>query len=174
MKISLDDLITCPGGRLALAFKETIAGISAVKPVIGDLVVTLDSVGVRVCGRLATLLKLECHRCLKPYFQTLNITVDEQLVHVSPGQQMPRERELTSSDFVEPVPDDGILDITDIVYQSVTLASPGLCICGPECPGPQLGGSEVDQGAAAGRDASADPRWQNLKSLLPDKKRLSN
>ncbi|HEY9871374.1 MAG TPA: DUF177 domain-containing protein [Candidatus Obscuribacterales bacterium] len=170
MKVTVDELRGSPQHRLAVSFKEHLAGTEAVKPVLADMVVCLDSCGVRLTGRARTLLKLSCHRCLRPYFQSLDIELDERFVYQS-QEPAPRERELTRDDFVEPLPADGVLDISDVVYQAVTLATPTYCLCGEECPGPpvatQPGAPEAAEAAAA-PGKPVDPRWQNLKTLLPN------
>jgi len=169
VKVSIDELKSYPQQRKSFSFKETLSGIEAVKPVLGELTMSLDSVGVRLSGRLQTLLKLSCHRCLRPYFQSLSVDIDERFVHRSEAE-VPRERELLRDDFVEPIPADGVLDIGDVVYQAVTLATPTFCLCGPECPGPPLNeAAEQGNRLAAGNESERpmDPRWKNLKTLLP-------
>lgn len=168
MKVSIDDLEGQPQQRLLYSFKESLEGLDAVKPVVGDLTLSLGPWGVRVSGRVQTLLKLTCDRCLRPYFQSLNVEIDERLVYKSKDAQVPRERELSRDDFVEPIPEDGVLDISDIVYQAVTLAAPTYCLCGAECPGPP---TAEESGKSLGQDKperpAEDPRWKNLKTLFP-------
>jgi uncharacterized protein len=155
---------------MLLSFREALAVADAVKPVVGDLTLTLGSWGVQVSGRVQTLLKLTCGRCLRAYFQSLNVVIDEQLVHQVEDRAGRRDRELLKDDFVEPIPINGMLDIGDIVYQAVTLASPTFCLCGEECPGPPLPDGAGD-GASLVRDkqddSKLDPRWKNLKTLFP-------
>ena len=169
VKVSIEELKSSPQQRKGFSFNETLAGLDAVKPVLGELIISLDAVGVRLSGRLQTLLKLSCHRCLKAYFQSLSVEIDERFVYRS-DEEVPRERELLRDDFVEPIPVDGILDISDVVYQAVTLATPTFCLCGPECPGPPLN-EAADRGGplASGQEGERpmDPRWKNLKTLFP-------
>jgi uncharacterized metal-binding protein YceD (DUF177 family) len=179
MKISIDELKSLTGQRLTFGFKEVLAGTAAVKPVIGELTVNANLSGVNLTGRVQTLLKLECDRCLRPFFHSLVLELDENLVfsHLFEGET--KERELQRNDFVERLPESGILDIDDIVYQAVTLATPTYCFCGTECPGPPNSG-EVGDSATGGASASSgksiengqssrpiDPRWENLKTLFP-------
>ncbi|MBI4533659.1 MAG: DUF177 domain-containing protein [Candidatus Melainabacteria bacterium] len=155
---------------MGISFKEQIPGLEAVKPVVGELTLSLDSWGLKLTGQVQTLLKLHCHRCLKAYFHSLSVDVDESFVHQT---EMPRERELSHHDFVEPIPNNGVLDISDVVYQAVTLASPVYCLCGEDCPGPpvpQSAGVPKDKGASDKTQEYIDPRWQNLKTLLPNEK----
>lgn len=169
MKISVEELRARPSQRLTISYKEELKGIDAVKPVIGDLSLSLDSTGVRIHGRLQTLLKLHCHRCLRAYFQGLNIDIDERLVF-DLNEEQPRERELLKRDFVEPIPKSGVLDISDIVYQAVTLATPSHFLCGSECPGPPTAEGTGSQQALAEpkeQESRIDPRWKNLKTLFP-------
>lgn len=173
MKIHLDEVNSMPLRKLKMSFNEELDIEGIAKPVLGELLISSSVGGVTVTGRLKTLLKLNCHVCLRPYFQTLNIEVDEQFA-ASPSEigSLPKDRELTKKDFYEQLPADGILDITDIVYQAVTLASPVFCRCGSECPGPprsekaSLAGNSADPGEPGAAEDRIDPRWENLKTLF--------
>lgn len=178
MKIALDELRSLPQSRLELKFHENLEGTQAVKPVVGDLTVSASSTGMRLAGRLQTLMRLSCDRCLRTYFQSIVFDLDERFVIgalVTPDKAQPRDRELTrAEDFAETLPPDNVLDITDVVYQAVTLATPSRCSCGDQCPGPPMP-SNTGKKASLGKakdarrqDSSIDPRWQNLKSLLPN------
>ena len=168
--------------RLRLEFNEELDIEETAKPVIGELLISSSVGGVTVTGRLKTLLKLNCHVCLRPYFQTLNVEVDEQFAASVPGKESdhPRERELNKDDFYELLPEDGVLDITDIVYQAVTLASPVFCRCGTECPGPPVVEKSVPVGGSSDQAASVptadpiDPRWENLKTLFSKEESSEN
>ncbi len=82
MKISYDDLKVLPYGRLDFAFNETLAGLDAVKPIVGDLTASVSAAGMTISGTVKTLLKLSCNRCLKPYFQALSVDIDERFVNL--------------------------------------------------------------------------------------------
>ncbi len=154
-----------------------LSGLDAVKPVVGELVISASATGMRLSGRVQTLLKLQCDRCLKHYFQSLSVEIDERFVIQDLGDQFqkqaPRDRELSYKDFVEPLPEDGKLDISDVVYQAVTLAKPTACLCGDQCPGPPVPDTDAKSGSleqdkvTGGGAAQIDPRWKNLKSLFP-------
>lgn len=183
LKISLDELRTLPQQRLDIDFKETLEGTQAVKPVVGDLQVSARSTGMRLTGKVQTLLKLNCDRCLRPYFQSLSVDIDERFVIEALNEydnlkSNTKERELSkSSDFYETLPPDNMLDITDVVYQAVTLATPNACLCGDQCPGPPMPAQSgkkgsLNQGKETRKgDKQIDPRWKNLKSLFPNEDR---
>ena len=130
-------------------------------------------------GNVKTLLKLHCQTCLRPYFQPLSVELNEHFVPAGSleaefAQGVPRDRELHGNDFYEELPADGNVDINDVVYQAVTLASPVFNRCGEECPGPPMpddlgtGGLSSGNSADGKTEAPIDPRWKNLKSLFPN------
>lgn len=172
MQIDIDELNSLPSRRTRIEFNEKLAVDCAVKPVVGEIYIQSSGGGVIIQGHVQTLLKLNCHVCLRPFFQSLNVEIDEQLSARADEDPTQRDRELTRDDFYEVIPVDGVLDISDIVYQAVTLASPVFCRCGDECPGPPK-----PEKALAGGNSSAveteskeavriDPRWENLKTLF--------
>ena len=186
MKVSVDDLKVLPQRRLDLDFNENLEGLEAVKPVVGEVDLQYSASGVRLNGRVKTLLKLQCDRCLRPYFLALSVDIEEDFVseHYSDNIVDNADRELHQSDFVEPIPANGVLDISDVVYQAVTLATPAIKDCGSECPGPPGAADQSGEGAAVQSDGKGlrsgsgsknaaqaedkiDPRWKNLKTLFP-------
>ncbi|MDR3614418.1 MAG: DUF177 domain-containing protein [Candidatus Obscuribacterales bacterium] len=186
MKITVDEIRAMPAHRLNLEFKETLGDTACVKPVVGEVSISLGAIGVTLTGRVVSLLKLHCDRCLRPYFQSLTVELDERLVSKEYFEGESREKELQRDDFVELMPDDGVLDINDIVYQAVTLATPSYCFCGTECPGPPKvhesgnshGNGATDDGGKptgpTGNKKPIDPRWQNLKTLFPNQDSQEN
>lgn len=178
MKVNIDELRNLPHQKLNLSFKESIDSLDAVKPVLGELCLVASSTGIRIAGQVQTLLKLTCDRCLTPYFLNISVPIEEffreqQAPHYREPEKMTRERELTADDFVEELSEEGNLDISDLVYQAVTLAKPVTCLCGDDCPGPAFPDAETKSSSLAkskdGKDSDQliDPRWKNLKTLFP-------
>lgn len=182
MKINIDELGHLGEKRFTIAFSQELPVSNAVKPVVGEILVARTGVGVKVTGNVKTLLKLACQTCLRPYFQSLSVDLDELFVPYNDfaavyqdgtPRQYEREKELLKDDFYEELGDDGDIDISDVVYQAVTLASPVFCRCGNECPGPPR--PENTSSARVSEDVERlgpeekpiDPRWKNLKSLFP-------
>jgi uncharacterized metal-binding protein YceD (DUF177 family) len=178
VKVSLEDLRSFPQQRLRLDFKESLPNGEAVKPVLGELSLFAGASGAQLNGTIHILLKLVCHSCLSPFFQALSLDLDERFIYedyLSEEEKELRERELLKGDFVEAVPYSGVIDVSDVVYQAVTLATPTYCSCGPQCPGPpkaerdgqsarSMGGNDFDV-KAKDKDI-VDPRWKNLKTLF--------
>jgi uncharacterized metal-binding protein YceD (DUF177 family) len=194
MKVSVDDLKLLPQQQRFIQFKEVLKDLPTNKPVVGELVASTSASGFRLVGNVKTLLKLECDRCLKPYFQSISVDIDEKFVPVymeSDSSPPARDRELLKDDFVESLPESGIVDISDVVYQAVTLATPSYRLCGPECVGvpeaPEtLVSSDSVSCASVEKEKSGerldkhsdsrpiDPRWENLKTLFPKNDSQSN
>lgn len=179
MKVNIDELRALPQQKLNLNFKESIDSAEVVKPVLGELTLVASSTGIRINGQVHTLLKLTCDRCLKAYFLNISVPIEEFFrenqgaQHYREQEKIPRERELTADDFVEELEEDGNLDISDLVYQAVTLATPVSCLCGDDCPGPAFPDAETKSSSLAkskdekDKDQPIDPRWKNLKTLFP-------
>lgn len=181
MKINLGELNTLPQRRLRFDFNENLAVEGCVKPVVGDMLVSASVGGIRLKGHVRTLLKLSCHVCLRPYFHSLAVDIDEQFaLNPQTNESQPREKELKKDDFYETLPPDGLLDIGDVVYQAVTLASPVFCRCGDQCPGPpnpENPSQQIDSEEPAPVNKGKpeiDPRWNNLKTLLKTKESTEN
>jgi uncharacterized metal-binding protein YceD (DUF177 family) len=179
LKISLEELRALPQQRARVSFKEELPIKEAIKPVTGDLTISANASGARVAGTVQALLKLMCHSCLRPFFQALHFELDEPFVYEDylrgEEKDLPH-KELNSKDFVESIAYNSNLDISDILYQAVTLATPLYCLCGADCPGPpayqgtnernDVGQQEVK--AEKQKDDFVDPRWKNLKTLFPN------
>jgi len=172
MKISVDEISALPGQRLIIDFNENIDMPEAVKPCVGQLFVGRASGGYKVTGHIKTLLKLTCHTCLRPYFQQIGVELDELFAPYRPFKEdfemgASREKELLKNDFYDEVSEDGFIDITDVVYQAVTLAAPVFTHCGADCPGPPRPENPVAKKEKA-EEKAIDPRWKNLKTLFPN------
>lgn len=178
MQISIDELGPLGEQRVDLDYKQELAVAGAVKPVVGELTLNRVGAGVKLVGNVKTLLKLHCETCLRPYFQALSVDIDELFVpyrDMASEYEMgaPKEQELLKNDFYEMLGADGLIDIDDVVYQAVTLASPVFCHCGSECPGPPKAenpssGSVLAEGSDSSlSEKPIDPRWKNLKTLFP-------
>lgn len=179
MQISIDELGPLGEQRVDLDYKQELAVAGAVKPVVGELTLNRVGAGVKLVGNVKTLLKLHCETCLRPYFQALSVDIDELFVpyrDMASEYEMgaPKEQELLKNDFYEMLGADGLIDIDDVVYQAVTLASPVFSRCGDECPGPPKpegarGSSVSGSDSEGGQDQKPiDPRWKNLKTLFPN------
>jgi uncharacterized metal-binding protein YceD (DUF177 family) len=179
LKISLRELRAVPGQKIRLQFNESMIDAQMVKPATGELSLYASTAAVRLQGHIQTIVKLQCHTCLIYFFQALNLEINEEFVYEDylKGKALSaRDRELQSADFFETVPYYGEIDVSDIVFQAVNLAIPTYCSCGKECSGPPVYNVKAAQDSKnvqtpANTNLSSqewtDPRWHNLKTILP-------
>ncbi len=177
MKISLRELRAGSGQKLSLQFNELLSDPQMVKPIVGDIFLSTSSATIKLQGHIETIVKLQCHSCLNYFFKPLQLELNEEFVYEDylNGKALnPRDRELQREDFFESVPYDGEIDVSNVVFQSVTLAIPTYCSCGAECSGPPIYNVKAGENIknVQNSDSSADrgwtdPRWHNLKTILP-------
>jgi uncharacterized metal-binding protein YceD (DUF177 family) len=158
-------------------FNELLADMT--KPAVGDLVLYSSPAAVRLQGQIKTIVKLQCHTCLNYFFQSLDLEINEEFVYedyLNEKALSARDRELQSEDFFEAVPYYGEIDVSDIVYQAVNLAVPTYCSCGKHCSGTPVYNMKTAEdskdvqapaGVKPGSQEWTDPRWHNLKTILP-------
>lgn len=150
-----------------------------VKPAIGEVFLVSSTACVKLQGQIQTIVKLQCHTCLKYFFKPLALEINEEFVYEDylNGKELnARDRELQSADFFETVPYYGEIDVSDIIFQAVNLAIPTYCSCGKQCSGtPVYNMKAVEDsksfqdpaGIKPGSQGWTDPRWHNLKTILP-------
>ncbi len=179
MKISLRDLRARPGQKVTLPYNELFDDPQMVKPVLGDIFLAATTALVRLQGNIQTIVKLQCHTCLNYFFKSLSLELNEEFVYedyLNANALKVKDRELQKEDFFETVPYDGEIDVSDIVFQAITIAIPVYCSCGDKCPGFPVyntgTGETIKKPSAAAGDMPnepewVDPRWHNLKTILP-------
>ena len=124
---------------------------------------------VKVNGRVAGRVQVECDRCLKP----VEVPVDSRfkLEYVTADEyRSQQDAELTVEDLDLTVFDGEVIDVDALVTEELLLAAPDHLVCKEDCKGicPVCG---ADRNAAGcGCDtAEVDPRWAGLKELVDGK-----
>ncbi len=120
---------------------------------------------LRVRGRLAAELELQCARCLDPVLQ--NVNRDFELLYRPLGVDAGRD-ELSVTDAEAEIgyyQGDGVL-LEDILREQVLLALPVKITCRPDCKGlcPQCG-RNLNQEQCSCSAEREDPRWEALKDI---------
>lgn len=156
-------------------------GLDAVKPVLGELTLSASCTGLKIIGQVQTLLKLNCRRCASPYFYSLTVPIEEHLVDAAfltttqasdKGNNRKNDKTGPLRQDNEVIPKDGLVDLSTVVYQAVTLATPSNSLCKEDCPGSLISSSHQHSRQSAGvlkdkcEEVPIDPRWKNLKTLL--------
>jgi uncharacterized protein len=124
---------------------------------------------VKVSGRVAARLQLECDRCLK----LVELAVDSRftLEYVTAEDyQAQQVDELTEADLDLSIFDGEVIDIDELVTEELLLAVPDHVLCNDNCKGicPVCG---VDRNSVdcECQTAEVDPRWAGLKELVNGK-----
>ncbi len=120
---------------------------------------------IRLRGRLATQLELQCARCLEPVGQ--GVTRDFELLYRPLGADAGRD-ELSVTDAEAEIgyyQGEGLL-LEDVLREQVLLALPLKVTCREDCKGlcPQCG-KNLNQDQCSCTVAVEDPRWAALKEV---------
>lgn len=120
---------------------------------------------IRVKGRLATSLELNCARCLEPTVQDVEREFD--LLYRPLGADAGRD-ELSVTDAEAEISyyqGQGVA-LEDVLREQVLLAAPVKVICRDRCKGlcPQCG-KNLNEGACSCAIEKEEPRWAALKEI---------
>jgi len=128
--------------------------------ILGKISVSVTEDGVVAEGKLAALTQLACSRCLKDFWQPLNINFTEMFsAHPAgnPGSELGEQQ----------LPADGSIDLTPIIRDYATLDIPIRQLCAEDCKGLcPVCGMNRNQEDCGHRQVSIDPRMAELQKLL--------
>ena len=125
-----------------------------------------DGNGYRLTGRIRSVLKVPCCRCLEGYRQPVNIECN--LLYVPFNQNKDTgESEVETEDLSTSFYTDQLLDLGQLVGEQFHLSLPMKPLCGESCKGLcQKCGVNLNQGSCACDRTWRDPRWSALEGLL--------
>lgn len=126
-------------------------------PLTGMFQVTRTSEGIYFNGQLASIIQVECTRCLDPTQLPIEI-VFEELFYYPPS---------TAPAGANVIPEEGIVDLAPLVRELSLLEVPIQVYCRPDCQGlcPECG-ENLNNGPCDCQHDTVDPRLSVLKSLL--------
>ncbi|NOX64068.1 MAG: DUF177 domain-containing protein [Chloroflexi bacterium] len=127
-----------------------------------------DTVLVRMEGSLT--VRLVCSRCLELFDAEIPVVIEEEFrpsINLVTGRVV---RDL-GDDAAVVIDERHILDLTEVLRQSIVLALPVAPVCDPDCQGlcPVCGANRNTETCHCEAD-SIDPRWSALSVLLDDVK----
>jgi len=138
-------------------------GLVIQEPLVGRIEMVRTADGILVRGELTTAVELECDRCLEPFIQRVEFEIEEEFqpaIDMSSGAQLPCGEEETRID------EHHILDLTEVIRQSIVLALPMHPVCRPECLGLcDHCGQNLNEGPCDCKESMVDPRLEILKKL---------
>ena len=128
--------------------------------ILGKISVSVTEDGVVAEGKLAALTQLACSRCLKNFWQPINIDFTEMFsAHPAgnPGSELGEQQ----------LPADGSIDLTPIIRDYAILDIPIRQLCAEDCKGLcPVCGMNRNQEDCGHRQVSIDPRMAELQKLL--------
>lgn len=139
MKIDLTELLQKVGNEADYKLLEKVSfpadGLSLVKPLKIQAHLVNTGASVLVSGQAKTVAELECSRCLNNYQIPINIEFEEEFSHEPLSHHGKGEIELHSEDFVSPIGDDNMIDLTELIRQDMLLSLPIKTLCSNNCQG---------------------------------------
>ena len=139
-----------------------------VRPLEGKISLMRTSQGILVTGRLRTVLRGECRRCLEACDVRVVLDLEEEfhpsvMIAEAPVDEIPEEE----YDEALVIDEHHILDLSEVVRQGLWLAAPMEGLCRPDCAGlcPTCGGNR-NLGECSCDQEGVDPRWLALQVLL--------
>jgi|DewCreStandDraft_5_1066085.scaffolds.fasta_scaffold00384_21 uncharacterized protein len=173
MKLEVRELLSGEGAVFTLPFHEMVDSqvedLSFPSPVDGEITLLHLGRTIHVAGKVSTAVTLVCSRCLESFSYTLEATLDEDFF-ASPQPPRPlleEEVRLSREDFIFPLPEGGILDVTELVRQNLIMAIPIKPVCKENCQGlcPRCGANRNVEPCDC-RLVDVDPRLAVLGQLL--------
>lgn len=148
------------------ALDQTLKPLTALYGAV-ELVRTTD--GILVRASLLTTVELTCSRCLDAFSHTLRLRIEEEFlptVDIMTGARLPIPDDADVATLIDA---HHILDLTEIVRQSLLLALPPFPLCRKDCKGlcPHCG-QNWNEGPCDCHAAEPDPRLAILKQLLDE------
>lgn len=146
---------------------EDIEGIDPAliirEPLVGEMEMVRTADGILVRSELTTAVELECDRCLEPFIQKIEFAIEEEFhptIDVNTGALLPYDEEETRID------EHHILDLTEVIRQSIFLALPMHPVCRLNCLGLcDQCGQNLNEGPCDCKASTVDPRLEILKKL---------
>lgn len=136
-------------------------------PLSGTVTLLHTADGILVRASLRTAVEMQCCRCLEPFEGELELEVEEEFepsIDIHTGAKLP----VTATEQDATIIDEHhILDLTEVVRQTIFLAMPMSRACRADCAGLcAVCGKNLNQGPCECATDDIDPRLEALRQLL--------
>lgn len=149
------------------------SGIRCVASVVGNLVFQNTGTLILIRGSIQTSVELDCSRCLKPFVMDLDVPVEESFP-VSGSTMWDDDSNLEDpelpEDAKEPLFEDNIFNLTELIRQSLAVSIPIRTVCSDDCKGicPKCG-VDLNTDSCDCTLIESDSPFAVLSSLLSEK-----
>ncbi len=162
MKINITDIENTENKSIDIDFSEIYEEFNKDIPVKANLKAEIIGNLVKITGRIKATLVLTCDMCLKEFKKDFDIKVEEFFTKYSLNESYENEFELKQDGFIEDLNGSDEIDITDFVYQSITLDIPNKLVCDINC----IGDENVNKYL---KTETIDPRLEIFKNIKIEK-----
>jgi len=164
-------LLRTVGARKVVPINERLpaaAGILLDAPVTGEITLTNTGTVLLVSGRVKTVARLQCSRCLDEYSQPVEAEVQEEFRLIPGGG--PEGQTTADSEYDEDlstVIGETEIDLTELMRQALLVSLPFQPLCRQDCKGlcPNCGKNRNREECSC-TTAPAESPFSKLASLL--------
>ncbi|HJX38950.1 MAG TPA: DUF177 domain-containing protein [Anaerolineae bacterium] len=136
-------------------------------PLTGMVTLIRTADGILVTAPLRTVVELECSRCLEPFEGELKLEIEEEFepsIDIHTGAKLPVRATEQDATIID---EHHILDLTEVVRQTIFLALPMSPACQLGCAGLcPVCGKNLNEGRCQCAADDTDPRLEVLRQLL--------
>lgn len=173
MKLDLTEIANIVGKRIRYEideepFEELTSEIRSVDNIRGDATFSNTGSTIVVRGHFTTVVEVDCARCLSPYRMNLDVPIAEELLLPGHAPEAAEEEfEELPEDEKEPLFENNIFDLTELLRQSILISVPIRTVCMEECKGlcPHCGHNLNEGPCECSPDQGATP-FGAMASLL--------
>lgn len=162
MIIKVSDIENAREGILNIDFEEIIEDFNGKTPVKAQLKAELQSSIIRITGEVQAEVNLICDYCLEEFTKEYKIKAEEYFERYKLNPETEREFEVKDENFVQDLDGKDEIDITDLIYQIITLHIPNQIVCGINCKGKEKLSKYMHEDLT-------DPRLEIFKTIKTDK-----
>lgn len=110
--------------------------LSAVTAAVGEMTLTNAGEALVLRGKASATLSLECSRCLNAFEQPVETELEEEFNLIASNNAFHQDEvRAVDENTTAAVIDGSVLDLAELLRQSLLLAAPWQPICRDDCPG---------------------------------------
>jgi uncharacterized protein len=137
-----------------------------VAPVTLSAEVRKDAEKVRLVGRVAGTIELECGRCLEPFSVSVDAAFDLMFLPAGAHTPTSEDRELGEADTGVSFYHEDVIDLGEVIREQFYLALPMKPLCRDDCAGLcPVCGINKNREACSCESTWVDPRMEPLRRL---------
>jgi len=140
IKIDITPLLKSVGNKLRIDEKETVSyledGLDLTSPITIEGEMVNAGRGILFEGKISTMVRLNCSRCLKEIEVPLSFEMEEEFRRRGrEGADRKVKVELQDEDFYSEILSDNTIDLSEAVRQDLLTELPMQPLCNEECKG---------------------------------------